>query len=194
MSPWAWSVQGLATTGPWGLPCPVPEPTGDQGPSGFPGFTHHCLENLLVDQAFWLLSPSEDEEAAIEVHVEEEALRLTHESLLIQEGDCYLGDGDMGQLHAVLGTPGRGQREGSGALTCMWRLEGASGREGYAGDTDSDVPRLCHLFIRPLSAPKERTERGLCKGHPPPCVPDPAVALRATMASLWGSKSAVNGA
>ncbi|EGV91600.1 SH3 domain and tetratricopeptide repeats-containing protein 1 [Cricetulus griseus] len=29
------------------------------------GFTHHCLENLLVDQTFWLLSPSEEEETAI---------------------------------------------------------------------------------------------------------------------------------
>uniref|UniRef100_A0A2R9A711 SH3 domain and tetratricopeptide repeats 1 n=1 Tax=Pan paniscus TaxID=9597 RepID=A0A2R9A711_PANPA len=50
------------------------------------GFTHHCLANLLMDQAFWLLSPSEEEETAIQVHVDENALRLTHESLLIQEG------------------------------------------------------------------------------------------------------------
>lgn len=54
------------------------------------GFTHHCLENLLVDQAFWLLSPDEDEETAIQVHVDEEALRLTHESLLIQEGPFFV--------------------------------------------------------------------------------------------------------
>ncbi|KAM5284923.1 SH3 domain and tetratricopeptide repeat-containing protein 1 isoform 4-T4 [Hipposideros larvatus] len=54
------------------------------------GFTHHCLENLLVDQAFWLLSPDEDEEAAIQVHVDEEALKLTHESLLIQEGPFFV--------------------------------------------------------------------------------------------------------
>ncbi|XP_016051383.1 PREDICTED: SH3 domain and tetratricopeptide repeat-containing protein 1 [Miniopterus natalensis] len=53
------------------------------------GFTHHCLENLLVDQAFWLLSPSEDQ-TAIQVHVDEEALRLTHESLLIQEGPFFV--------------------------------------------------------------------------------------------------------
>uniref|UniRef100_A0A8D2FX06 SH3 domain and tetratricopeptide repeats 1 n=1 Tax=Theropithecus gelada TaxID=9565 RepID=A0A8D2FX06_THEGE len=50
------------------------------------GFTHHCLANLLMDQAFWLLSPSEEEETAIQVHVDENALRLTHESLLVQEG------------------------------------------------------------------------------------------------------------
>ncbi|XP_053778909.1 SH3 domain and tetratricopeptide repeat-containing protein 1 isoform X1 [Desmodus rotundus] len=54
------------------------------------GFTHHCLENLLVDQAFWLLSPAEEEETAIQVHVDEEALRLTHESLLVQEGPFFV--------------------------------------------------------------------------------------------------------
>ncbi|XP_063475787.1 SH3 domain and tetratricopeptide repeat-containing protein 1 isoform X4 [Symphalangus syndactylus] len=54
------------------------------------GFTHHCLANLLMDQAFWLLSPSEEEETAIQVHVDENALRLTHESLLIQEGPFFV--------------------------------------------------------------------------------------------------------
>ncbi|XP_054364985.1 SH3 domain and tetratricopeptide repeat-containing protein 1 isoform X4 [Mirounga angustirostris] len=54
------------------------------------GFTHHCLENLLVDQAFWLLSPNEDEETAVQVHVDQEALRLTHESLLAQEGPVFV--------------------------------------------------------------------------------------------------------
>ncbi|XP_036136668.1 SH3 domain and tetratricopeptide repeat-containing protein 1 [Molossus molossus] len=54
------------------------------------GFTHHCLENLLTDQAFWLLSPDEDEETTIRVHVDEEALKLTHESLLVQEGPFFV--------------------------------------------------------------------------------------------------------
>lgn len=27
------------------------------GLSALLGFTHHCLENLLMDQAFWLLEP-----------------------------------------------------------------------------------------------------------------------------------------
>ncbi|GAB5570983.1 SH3 domain and tetratricopeptide repeat-containing protein 1 isoform X3 [Prionailurus iriomotensis] len=49
------------------------------------GFTHHCLENLLVDQAFWLLAPSEDEETTIQVHVDQEALTRTQEILLAQE-------------------------------------------------------------------------------------------------------------
>ncbi|TEA25093.1 hypothetical protein DBR06_SOUSAS6010077, partial [Sousa chinensis] len=54
------------------------------------GFTHHCLENLLVDQTFWLLEPDEDQETAIQVHVDEEALKLTHESLLFQEGPFFV--------------------------------------------------------------------------------------------------------
>ncbi|KAL2779962.1 SH3 domain and tetratricopeptide repeat-containing protein 1 isoform 2, partial [Daubentonia madagascariensis] len=54
------------------------------------GFTHHCLENLLVDEAFWLLLPNEEEETAIRVHVDEDALKLTHESLLVQEGPFFV--------------------------------------------------------------------------------------------------------
>lgn len=37
--------------------------------------------------AFWLRAPEEQEEAAVRVRVDEEALRLTHESLLVQEGE-----------------------------------------------------------------------------------------------------------
>lgn len=54
--------------------------------SGLAGFTHHCLENLLVDQTFWLLSPSEEEETAILMYVSKEALKQTHKKLLTQEG------------------------------------------------------------------------------------------------------------
>uniref|UniRef100_A0A8D2JI15 SH3 domain and tetratricopeptide repeats 1 n=1 Tax=Sciurus vulgaris TaxID=55149 RepID=A0A8D2JI15_SCIVU len=66
------------------------------------GFTHHCLENLLVDQAFWLLSPGEEEETAIRVHVEEGALKLTYQSLLAQEGPFFVLCPD----HHVKLTPG----------------------------------------------------------------------------------------
>ncbi|KAI4585428.1 hypothetical protein MJG53_005662 [Ovis ammon polii x Ovis aries] len=52
------------------------------------GFTHHCLENLLMDQAFWLLEPDEDQETAVQVQVDADALRLAYESLLVQEGMC----------------------------------------------------------------------------------------------------------
>lgn len=54
------------------------------------GFTHHCLENLLVDQTFWLLSPSEEEETAILIYVNKDALKQTHKSLLAQEGSFFV--------------------------------------------------------------------------------------------------------
>ncbi|XP_021510586.1 SH3 domain and tetratricopeptide repeat-containing protein 1 isoform X1 [Meriones unguiculatus] len=54
------------------------------------GFTHHCLENLLVDQTFWLLSPSEEEETAILMYVNKDALKQTHKSLLAQEGPFFV--------------------------------------------------------------------------------------------------------
>ncbi|XP_069877876.1 SH3 domain and tetratricopeptide repeat-containing protein 1 isoform X2 [Dipodomys merriami] len=55
------------------------------------GFTHHCLENLLVGPAFWLLPPrEEEEETAIRVLVDQDALREMHESLLVQEGRFFV--------------------------------------------------------------------------------------------------------
>ncbi|OWK13704.1 hypothetical protein Celaphus_00017200 [Cervus elaphus hippelaphus] len=54
------------------------------------GFTHHCLENLLMDEAFWLLEPNEDQETAVQVQVDEDALRLAYESLLVQEGPFFV--------------------------------------------------------------------------------------------------------
>ncbi|XP_070228869.1 LOW QUALITY PROTEIN: SH3 domain and tetratricopeptide repeat-containing protein 1 [Bos mutus] len=54
------------------------------------GFTHHCLENLLMDQAFWLLEPDEDQETAVRVQVDADALRLAYESLLVQEGPFFV--------------------------------------------------------------------------------------------------------
>lgn len=89
-----------------------------------PGFTHHCLENLLVDQAFWLLSPGEDEETAVHVHVDKEALKLMHESLLLQEGDRLAGGGDE-PARCCARTPR--PRPAGGFWRC-WRPEGASGR------------------------------------------------------------------
>ncbi|XP_021116001.1 SH3 domain and tetratricopeptide repeat-containing protein 1 isoform X2 [Heterocephalus glaber] len=72
------------------------------------GFTHHCLEALLVDATFWLLAPGEEEEeeeeeeAAICVQVAEDALRLMQESLLAQEGPFFVLCPD----HRVRLTPG----------------------------------------------------------------------------------------
>uniref|UniRef100_A0A8C0J467 SH3 domain and tetratricopeptide repeats 1 n=1 Tax=Chelonoidis abingdonii TaxID=106734 RepID=A0A8C0J467_CHEAB len=54
------------------------------------GFINHCMENVLLDQSFWLCSQEENEakqeEAGIEVCINEESLNLMYRGLLIQEG------------------------------------------------------------------------------------------------------------
>ncbi|XP_044538247.1 SH3 domain and tetratricopeptide repeat-containing protein 1 [Gracilinanus agilis] len=60
------------------------------------GFINHCMENLLMDQDFWLLSSYDskrdiaDFDAGIDVFIDEEALHLMHKSLLIQEGSFFV--------------------------------------------------------------------------------------------------------
>ncbi|XP_028613964.1 SH3 domain and tetratricopeptide repeat-containing protein 1 isoform X2 [Grammomys surdaster] len=82
------------------------------------GFTHHCLENLLVDQTFWLLSPSEEEETAILMYVNKDALKQTHKSLLTQEGPFFVLCPDH-RVRRTMGPQGAGKgtqtlRRGSG--------------------------------------------------------------------------------
>uniref|UniRef100_A0A7M4E579 SH3 domain and tetratricopeptide repeats 1 n=1 Tax=Crocodylus porosus TaxID=8502 RepID=A0A7M4E579_CROPO len=53
------------------------------------GFVNHCMENLLLNQSFWLSSQEKNngkqEEARIEVSINEESLNLMYRDLLIQE-------------------------------------------------------------------------------------------------------------
>ncbi|XP_049742647.1 SH3 domain and tetratricopeptide repeat-containing protein 1 isoform X2 [Elephas maximus indicus] len=72
------------------------------------GFIPHCLENLLVDQTFWLQAPEDEEETALEVCLEEETLRLMHESLLMQEGSYFVLCPDLG-VRAATGPWSAGQ-------------------------------------------------------------------------------------
>uniref|UniRef100_A0A8B9DDG1 SH3 domain and tetratricopeptide repeats 1 n=1 Tax=Anser cygnoides TaxID=8845 RepID=A0A8B9DDG1_ANSCY len=53
------------------------------------GFINHCMENLFLDQSFWLCS-QEDEETGIEVCVNEKSLKLMYRSLLVQEGAFFV--------------------------------------------------------------------------------------------------------
>ena len=46
-----------------------------------------------MDQAFWLLEPDEDQETAIQVQVDADALRLAYESLLVQAAHLGLAPG-----------------------------------------------------------------------------------------------------
>ena len=60
-----------------------------------------------MDQAFWLLEPDEDQETAIQVQVDADALRLAYESLLVQEGERR----DVGGSPLVREGPGPRQQE-----------------------------------------------------------------------------------
>ncbi|KAM6346011.1 SH3 domain and tetratricopeptide repeat-containing protein 1 [Podargus strigoides] len=53
------------------------------------GFINHCMENLFLDQSFWLCS-QEEEETGIEVCINEKSLSLMYRSLLIQEGAFFV--------------------------------------------------------------------------------------------------------
>ncbi|KAB0404185.1 hypothetical protein E2I00_003886, partial [Balaenoptera physalus] len=106
-------------------------------PVACPGFTHHCLENLLVDQTFWLLEPDEDEETAIQVHVDKEALRLTHESLLFQEGPFFVRCPDhhvrvMSGLQPFRQASGVPQAEAALAVDSLAPSHSTSSEEGAA--------------------------------------------------------------
>ncbi|KAM6401585.1 SH3 domain and tetratricopeptide repeat-containing protein 1 [Pluvialis apricaria] len=53
------------------------------------GFINHCMENLFLDQSFWLCS-QEEEETGIEVCINEKSLNLMYRSLLVQEGAFFV--------------------------------------------------------------------------------------------------------
>lgn len=85
-----------------------------------------------MDQAFWLLAPDEDEETTIRVHVDEEALKLTHESLLTQEGSAARGAGTPASSPVHWGHLGLGRQRGpagghAGAGRALWAGRGAWG-------------------------------------------------------------------
>ncbi|KYO45703.1 SH3 domain and tetratricopeptide repeat-containing protein 1 isoform B [Alligator mississippiensis] len=58
------------------------------------GYVNHCMENLLLDQSFWLSSQEKNngkqEEARIEVSINEESLNLMYRGLLMQEGTFFV--------------------------------------------------------------------------------------------------------
>ncbi|KAM8939549.1 SH3 domain and tetratricopeptide repeat-containing protein 1 [Pelodytes ibericus] len=57
------------------------------------GFLSHCMENMFLEQPFWLSSP-EEEDAGINVYFNEESLNLIYKSLLMEEGTFYVLCGD----------------------------------------------------------------------------------------------------
>uniref|UniRef100_A0A672QFV4 SH3 domain and tetratricopeptide repeat-containing protein 1-like n=1 Tax=Sinocyclocheilus grahami TaxID=75366 RepID=A0A672QFV4_SINGR len=61
------------------------------------GFLGQCMENLLMNQEFWLISL--DQHSGIEISIKEETLNLMYKGFLMQEGkyivDLYLEKGDI---------------------------------------------------------------------------------------------------
>ncbi|XP_065490487.1 SH3 domain and tetratricopeptide repeat-containing protein 1 [Caloenas nicobarica] len=53
------------------------------------GFINHCMENLFLDQSFWLYS-QEEEETGIKVCINEKSLNLMYRSLLVQEESFFV--------------------------------------------------------------------------------------------------------
>ncbi|KAF1380355.1 hypothetical protein PFLUV_G00162800 [Perca fluviatilis] len=51
------------------------------------GFLGRCMENLLLDQKFWLTSLEED--IAIEVSIQDDTLNLMYKGILMQEGSLF---------------------------------------------------------------------------------------------------------
>ncbi|MEE6462562.1 hypothetical protein FKM82_001638 [Ascaphus truei] len=53
------------------------------------GFLNHCMENMFLDQSFWLSSP-EEEDTGIQVCINEESLNLIYKGLLMEEGIFFV--------------------------------------------------------------------------------------------------------
>ncbi|KAM8802756.1 LOW QUALITY PROTEIN: SH3 domain and tetratricopeptide repeat-containing protein 1 [Rhynchonycteris naso] len=119
------------------------------------GFTHHCLENLLVDQAFWLLAPGEDEERAIRVHVDEEALKLTHENLLTQEGPFFVLCPDRyGKATTILQDAGRSPQPLRRASGAPWGEAAPAAGAAAAAESSSPGLSTCSKEVAAASPPE----------------------------------------
>ncbi|XP_013012992.1 SH3 domain and tetratricopeptide repeat-containing protein 1 isoform X3 [Cavia porcellus] len=99
------------------------------------GFTHHCLEALLVDATFWLLAPGEEEAAAIRVQVAEDSLRLMQESLLVQEGPFFVRCPDH---HVRVMSGAQGAKKGPSLP--RWASGGALGEATSAAGSSGPSP------------------------------------------------------
>ncbi|XP_073503940.1 SH3 domain and tetratricopeptide repeat-containing protein 1 isoform X2 [Phyllobates terribilis] len=65
------------------------------------GFLDHCMENIFLDQSFWLTSP-EEEDAGIQVFLHEGSLSLIYKSLLMEEGMYFVLCSDNSIQQAVV--------------------------------------------------------------------------------------------
>uniref|UniRef100_A0A663DK22 SH3 domain and tetratricopeptide repeats 1 n=1 Tax=Aquila chrysaetos chrysaetos TaxID=223781 RepID=A0A663DK22_AQUCH len=103
------------------------------------GFINHCMENLFLDQSFWLYS-QEEEETGIEVCINEKSLYLMYRSLLVQEGAFFvLGPDSLIRKIMAIGNEVNTYFE-TGTFT-----EGVTG-----GSVDGDMTMLSNASLEPL--------------------------------------------
>ncbi|XP_052636521.1 SH3 domain and tetratricopeptide repeat-containing protein 1 [Harpia harpyja] len=103
------------------------------------GFINHCMENLFLDQSFWLYS-QEEEETGIEVCINEKSLYLMYRSLLVQEGAFFvLGPDNLIRKIMAIGNEVNTYFE-TGTFT-----EGVTG-----GSVDGDMTMLSNGSLEPL--------------------------------------------
>ncbi|XP_068005756.1 SH3 domain and tetratricopeptide repeat-containing protein 1 [Melanerpes formicivorus] len=102
------------------------------------GFVNHCMENLFLDQSFWL-SSQEEEEAGIEVCINEKSLDLMYRSLLAQEGAFFVVGPDN-LIRKVMATDNEINTSEPGAFTeCV-----------TGGSVDGDTAVLSNASLEPL--------------------------------------------
>ncbi|XP_040449192.1 SH3 domain and tetratricopeptide repeat-containing protein 1 isoform X1 [Falco naumanni] len=103
------------------------------------GFINHCMENLFLDQSFWLYS-QEEEETGIEVCINEKSLELMYRSLLVQEGAFFVLCPDNLIRKAIAPDNEINTHCESGAFT----------EEVTDGSVDGDMTVLCNASLEPL--------------------------------------------
>ncbi|XP_033369565.1 SH3 domain and tetratricopeptide repeat-containing protein 1 isoform X3 [Parus major] len=102
------------------------------------GFINHCMENLFLDQSFWLYS-QEEEDAGIEVCINEKSLNLMYRSLLVQEGSFFVLYPDN-TIQKMMVTDNE----------TTYFETGASTEDSAGGSVDSDMPMWSKASLEPL--------------------------------------------
>ncbi|XP_010001449.1 PREDICTED: LOW QUALITY PROTEIN: SH3 domain and tetratricopeptide repeat-containing protein 1 [Chaetura pelagica] len=103
------------------------------------GFINHCMENLFLDQSFWLYS-QEEEETGIEVCINEKSLHLMYRSLLVQEGAFFVSCPDN-LIRKILVTDNE--------INTYFET-GAFTEDVTGGSMDGDVTVLINASLEPL--------------------------------------------
>ncbi|XP_027748073.1 SH3 domain and tetratricopeptide repeat-containing protein 1 isoform X2 [Empidonax traillii] len=104
------------------------------------GFINHCMENLFLDQSFWL-SSQEEEEIGIEVCINEKSLNLMCRSLLLQEGSLFVLCPDN-LIRKIMATENE--------IEAYFETEDVT-EDVTGGSADSNASVLPKAFLEPLN-------------------------------------------